>query len=149
VANPCSGGIEKVKGKVKTIAIAIVKPGIAPAINPAVTPIAIRARVCMENTTSNAEITFSIIMEHHHKANGLKIIPSGNITPKTKVNRLHIAPTVRIEIAAWTISFLGSHPPRSDINVKTNIKPPISIPNTGSVIKNKKNILKQIIGFRQ
>ena len=41
VASPCAGGIEKVKGSVKTIAIAMVKPGIEPAINPAPTPMTI------------------------------------------------------------------------------------------------------------
>ena len=41
VASPCAGGIEKVNGSVKTIAIAIVKPGIEPAISPAPTPMTI------------------------------------------------------------------------------------------------------------
>ena len=45
VAKPWAGGIEKVKGKVRTIAMAIVKPGIDPAINPAPTPTVIKISV--------------------------------------------------------------------------------------------------------
>ena len=38
VASPCTGGMPKVKGSVSTTAMVMVKPGMAPAIKPAVTP---------------------------------------------------------------------------------------------------------------
>ena len=45
VARPCAGGIEKVKGSVSTTAMAMVKPGMDPAIRPAPTPITMNSRV--------------------------------------------------------------------------------------------------------
>ncbi len=45
VAMPWDAVIEKVKGKVKTTAMAMVKPGMAPASNPAMAPTLIRASV--------------------------------------------------------------------------------------------------------
>ena len=45
VAKPCAGGMEKVKGNVNTTAIAMVKPGMEPAISPAPTPITMNSRV--------------------------------------------------------------------------------------------------------
>ena len=45
VASPCGAGMPKVNGKVSTTAIAMVKPGMAPAIKPPATPRSMRARV--------------------------------------------------------------------------------------------------------
>ena len=45
VARPCAGGIEKVKGRVRTTAMAMVKPGIDPAMRPAPTPMTMKTSV--------------------------------------------------------------------------------------------------------
>ncbi len=45
VASPWDAGMPKVKGNVRTTAIAIVNPGMAPAINPPATPIIISMMV--------------------------------------------------------------------------------------------------------
>ena len=50
VARPCIGDIPKVKERVKTTPIAIVKPGIAPAKIPASVPINIKPRVTGSKT---------------------------------------------------------------------------------------------------
>ena len=41
IARPCVGGMPNVKGRVRTIAMAMVKPGMAPAIKPPATPTSI------------------------------------------------------------------------------------------------------------
>ena len=62
VASPWAGGMANVKGSVRTTAIAIVKPGIAPAIRPPATPSIIRSSVLTCKTSPNARRMFSMIM---------------------------------------------------------------------------------------
>ena len=61
VARPCAGGIEKVKGSVNTTAIAIVKPGMDPAINPAPTPITMKSRVAGSTIFASANRKISML----------------------------------------------------------------------------------------
>ncbi len=61
VASPCVALMPNVKGSVSTTAIVIVKPGIAPVIRPAATPIIIRPIVFNSKTALVAAITFSNI----------------------------------------------------------------------------------------
>ena len=62
VASPCSGGMEKVNGKVSTTAMAMVNPGMAPAISPPATPSSMSASVLTWKTAAKARATFSMIM---------------------------------------------------------------------------------------
>src|SRR3546814_6552736 len=62
VASPCAGGIPKVKGSVSTIAMAIVKPGIAPAISPAKVPTIMNMTVLTVASSCTAKRRFSKII---------------------------------------------------------------------------------------
>ncbi len=62
VARPCSGGMEKVNGRVRTTAMAMVNPGMAPAISPPATPTAMRRRVLVAKMMPKAARALSMIM---------------------------------------------------------------------------------------
>ena len=62
VAKPCDAGIPNVNGRVRTTAIAMVNPGIAPAIKPPATPIIIRTSVCSVASSATAPRILSTII---------------------------------------------------------------------------------------
>ena len=61
VASPWGAGMPKVNGSVRTTAMAMVKPGMAPAIRPPATPTNIRMKVLMFPSSTKAARMFSII----------------------------------------------------------------------------------------
>ncbi len=61
VAKPWGAGMPKVKGRVRTTAMAMVKPGMAPATSPPATPTIIRIKVLIVASSPNAAMTLSII----------------------------------------------------------------------------------------
>ena len=97
VATPWIGLSPKVKGSTRITPIAIVKPGIDPAISPLKVPKAISPKVTgSRKILCAAKIIASVIIIPHQT---VKSTPSGNITRKPKVKIAHIPEMLITEIA--------------------------------------------------